>query len=91
MIVLTTLAAAVSLFVVVDSSTTPSTDARSDAASDFSKKAKDFAEKHDEQVDQALEKLGDLDRRLQATSTRTRSYRAVDEAQKRTGEGYMRP
>jgi MT0933-like antitoxin protein len=57
----------------------------------FLDKAKEFADKHDKQVDQALEKLGDV------VDERTgRKYsgpidRGVDEAQKRTGDGDTRP
>lgn len=53
----------------------------------FLDKAKDFAAKHDKQIDQALDKIGDeVDKR---TGSKHSSHidRAVDEAQKRTGEG----
>ncbi|MFI5931675.1 antitoxin [Actinoplanes sp. NPDC051494] len=53
----------------------------------FLDKAKDFVDKHDKQVDQALEKVGDeIDKR---TGHKHSNHidRAVDEAQKRTGEG----
>ncbi|MBL7257436.1 antitoxin [Paractinoplanes lichenicola] len=53
----------------------------------FMDKAKDFADKHDEQVDQGIEKAGDqVDQR---TGDKYSSHvdRAQDEAQKRTGEG----
>ena len=56
----------------------------------FLDKAKDFADKHDKQVDQVLEKIGDeVDKR---TSHKYSSQidRGVDEAQKRTGDGDTR-
>ena len=57
----------------------------------FLDKAKDFVHKHDTQVDQALEKLGDeVDRRTGHKHTGMVD-RAVDEAQKRTGNGDTRP
>ena len=59
--------------------------------SDFLKKAKDFADKHDEQVDQGLEKLGDLIDDRTGHKHSDKIDRAVDEAQKRTGEGDTRP
>ncbi|XVU24622.1 antitoxin [Actinoplanes sp. CA-054009] len=57
----------------------------------FMDKAKDFLDKHDEQVDQALEKIGDeVDKR---TGHKYSSHidKGVDEAQKRTGDGDTRP
>jgi hypothetical protein len=59
--------------------------------SDFLKKAKEFADKHDEQVDQGLEKLGDLIDDRTGNKHSGKIDRAVDEAQKRTGEGDTRP
>ena len=57
---------------------------------DFLKKAKDFVDKHDEQVDQALEKIGDeVDKRTGHKYT-DKIEKGVDEAQKRTGEGNTR-
>ena len=57
----------------------------------FLDKAKDFVHKHDEQVDQALEKIGDeVDRRTGHKHT-AHVDRAVNEAQKRTGSGDTRP
>jgi antitoxin protein of toxin-antitoxin system len=53
----------------------------------FLDKAKDFIDKHDEQVDKALEKVGDeVDKR---TGHKYSSHidKGVEEAQKRTGEG----
>jgi hypothetical protein len=57
----------------------------------FMDKAKDFLDKHDEQVDQALEKIGDeVDKRTGHKYT-SQIDKGVDEAQKRTGEGDSRP
>lgn len=58
--------------------------------SDFLRKAKEFADKHDEQVDQGLEKLGDLIDDKTGHKHSAHIDRAVDEAQKRTGEGDTR-
>ena len=56
----------------------------------FLNKAKDFLDKHDKQVDQALEKIGDeVDKRTGHKHT-AHIDRAVDEAQKRTGDGDTR-
>lgn len=56
----------------------------------FLDKAKDFLDKHDKQVDQALEKVGDeVDKRTDHKYT-GQIDKAVDEAQKRTGEGDTR-
>ena len=47
-------------------------------------------DKHDEQVDQALEKIGDeVDKRTDHKYT-DKIEKGVDEAQKRTGEGNTR-
>jgi hypothetical protein len=57
----------------------------------FLDKAKEFADKHDKQVDQVLEKIGDeVDKR---TGHKHSGHidKAVDEAQKRTGKGDTRP
>ena len=52
----------------------------------FLDKAKDFLDKHDEQVDQALEKAGDeVDKRTGHKYT-SQIDKGVDEAQKRTGQ-----
>jgi hypothetical protein len=59
--------------------------------SDFLRKAKEFADKHDKQVDQGLEKLGDLIDDKTGNKHSDKIDRAVDEAQKRTGEGDTRP
>ena len=57
----------------------------------FLDKAKDFLDKHDEQVDQALEKIGDeVDKRTDHKYT-SQIDKGVDVAQKRTGEGDTRP
>jgi hypothetical protein len=57
----------------------------------FLDKAKDFLDKHDEQVDQALEKIGDeVDKRTDHKYS-GQIDKGVDEAQKRTGEGDTRP
>ena len=56
----------------------------------FLDKAKEFVHQHDEQVDQALEKIGDeVDKRTGHKHT-SMVDRAVDEAQKRTGNGDTR-
>ena len=56
----------------------------------FLDKAKEFADKHDEQVDQLLEKVGDeVDKRTGHKYT-SQIDKGVDEAQKRTGEGDTR-
>ncbi|GAA3904535.1 antitoxin [Actinoplanes auranticolor] len=56
----------------------------------FLDKAKEFAAKHDKQVDQVLEKVGDeVDKRTGHKYT-THIDKGVDEAQKRTGEGDTR-
>jgi len=48
-------------------------------------------DKHDEQVDQALEKIGDeVDKRTGHKYT-DKIEKGVDEAQKRTGEGDTQP
>jgi hypothetical protein len=53
----------------------------------FLGKAKSFLDKHDKQVDQALEKVGDeVDKRTDHKYT-SQIDRGVDEAQKRTGGG----
>jgi hypothetical protein len=54
---------------------------------DFLKKAKDFVDKHDEQVDQALEKIGDEVDKRTGHKYSDQIDKGVNEAQKRTGEG----
>jgi hypothetical protein len=56
----------------------------------FLDKAKEFADKHDDKVDQILEKVGDeVDKRTGHKYT-GHIDRGVDEAQKRTGDGDTR-
>ena len=55
--------------------------------SDFLKKAKEFADKHDEQVDQGLEKLGDLIDDRTGNKHSDQIDKGVDQAQARTGAG----
>ena len=57
----------------------------------FLDKAKDFLEEHDEQVDQALEKAGDMVDERTGHKYTGQIDKGVDEAQKRTGEGDTRP
>jgi hypothetical protein len=53
----------------------------------FADKAKDFADKHDEQVDQGLEKAGDqVDQRTGEKHSK-QIDQGVDQAQQRTGAG----
>jgi MT0933-like antitoxin protein len=57
----------------------------------FLNKAKQFLDKHDKQVDQALDKIGDeVDKRTHGKHTGAID-KAVDEAQRRTGDGDTRP
>jgi hypothetical protein len=57
----------------------------------FLDKAKEFADKHDAQVDQALEKVGEqIDQRTGGKYS-DHIDKGVDEAQKRTGDGDTRP
>lgn len=53
----------------------------------FFDKAKDFLDKHDEQVDKALDKLGDVVDERTGHKYTSQIEKGVDEAQKRTGEG----
>jgi hypothetical protein len=57
----------------------------------FMDKAKDFLDKHDKQVDQALEKVGDEVDKRTGHKYSSQIDKGVDEAQKRTGEGNTRP
>ena len=57
----------------------------------FLDKAKDFLDEHDEQVDQALEKIGDVVDERTDHKYSSQIDRGVDEAQKRTGDGDTRP
>ena len=53
----------------------------------FLDKAKDFVDKHDEQVDNVVEKIGDaVDKRTGHKYT-AQIDKGVDEVQRRTGEG----
>jgi len=55
-------------------------------------KAKDFADRHDEQVDEGLEKAGDVaDQRTGGGGHGDQIDRGVDIAQERTGEGDTQP
>jgi hypothetical protein len=57
----------------------------------FMDKAKDFADQHDEQVDQGLEKAADqVDQRTDEKYS-SQIDKGVDEAQKRTGDGDTQP
>lgn len=54
---------------------------------DFMNKAKDFADQHDKQVDQGIEKAGDVvDQRTGGTHG-DQIDKGVDAAQQRTGQG----
>ncbi len=57
----------------------------------FLDKAKNFLDKHDDKVDQALEKIGDQVDQRTGHKHSAHIDRAVDEAQKRTGTGDTRP
>ncbi|MFF0823651.1 MULTISPECIES: antitoxin [Micromonospora] len=58
---------------------------------DFMDKAKDFADKHDKQVDQGIEKAGDMaDQRIGGKYDK-QIDKGVDMAQRRTGEGDTSP
>ena len=55
--------------------------------SDFLNKAKDFADKHDEQVDQGIGRAGEeIDKRT-GDKYDAHTDKAVDAAQQRTGQG----
>jgi antitoxin protein of toxin-antitoxin system len=57
----------------------------------FLDKAKDLANKHDEQVDQGLEKVGDqIDQRTGGKHS-DQIDKGVDQAQARTGQGDTQP
>jgi hypothetical protein len=53
----------------------------------FMDKAEDFADKHDEQVDQGLEKAGDQVDKRTGDKYSAQIDKGVDQAQARTGEG----
>ncbi|MFI6259245.1 MULTISPECIES: antitoxin [Micromonospora] len=50
-------------------------------------KAKDFADKHDKQVDQGAEKAGDMADKRTGGKYDDKIDKGVDQAQARTGEG----
>ena len=54
---------------------------------DFLERAKALANEHDDKVDQGLDKLGDLIDNRPGGKYADKIDRAVDEAQKRTGDG----
>jgi MT0933-like antitoxin protein len=54
-------------------------------------KAKDFADQHDEQVDQGLEKAGDVADQRTGGGHSDQIDRGVDIAQERTGESDTQP
>jgi hypothetical protein len=56
----------------------------------FLNKAKNFLDKHDKQVDQALEKVGEEVDKRTGRKHSGQIAKAVDEAQKRTGDGDTR-
>jgi hypothetical protein len=53
----------------------------------FTDKAKDFADKHDEQVDQGIEKAGDQVDQRTGDKYQSQVDKAQDAAQQRTGAG----
>ncbi|XXG09100.1 antitoxin [Micromonospora sp. SH-82] len=55
--------------------------------SDFMNRAKDVADKHDKQVDQGLEKAGDLADKRTGGKYDEQIDKGVDQAQRRTGDG----
>ncbi|MEU5961144.1 antitoxin [Micromonospora parva] len=54
---------------------------------DFMDKAKDFADKHDKQVDQGVEKAGEMADKRTGGKYDDQIDKGVDQAQARTGEG----
>jgi hypothetical protein len=57
----------------------------------FLDKAKDFADKHDEQVDQGIEKAGDQIDQRTGNKYDSQIDKGVDMAQERTGDGDTQP
>jgi hypothetical protein len=57
----------------------------------FMDKAKDLADKHDEQVDQGLDKAGDQVDQRTGNKYSSQIDKGVDQAQQRTGEGDTTP
>ncbi|GAB3067184.1 antitoxin [Micromonospora schwarzwaldensis] len=55
--------------------------------SDFMDKAQDFADKHDKQVDQGIEKAGDMADKRSGGKYDQQIDKGVDMAQQRTGDG----
>ncbi|MCZ7440115.1 antitoxin [Micromonospora sp. WMMC241] len=55
--------------------------------SDFMDKAKDFADKHDEQVDKGIDRAGDMADQRTGGKYDQQIDKGVDMAQQRTGEG----
>ncbi|MER7169508.1 antitoxin [Micromonospora sp. NPDC000207] len=55
--------------------------------SDFMNRAKDVADKHDKQVDQGLEKAGDMADKRTGGKYDEQIDKGVDQAQRRTGDG----
>jgi len=53
----------------------------------FMDDAKDFADKHDEQVDEGIEKAGEQVDKRTGDKYDSQTDKAVDEAQRRTGGG----
>jgi hypothetical protein len=53
----------------------------------FADQAKDFADKHDEQVDQGIEKAGDQADQRTGNKYSGQIDKGVDQAQQRTGDG----
>jgi hypothetical protein len=53
----------------------------------FMDKAQDFAEQHDEQVDQGMEKAGDMADQKTGGKYDEQIDKGVDAAQERTGQG----
>jgi hypothetical protein len=58
---------------------------------DFMDKAKDFADKHDEQVDQGLDKAGDQVDKHTDDKYDAQIEKGVDQAQQHTGDGDQAP
>ena len=54
---------------------------------DFMDKAKDFVKKHDKQVDQGMEKAGDMVDKRTGGKYADQIDKGVDQAQAHTGEG----
>ena len=57
----------------------------------FMDKAEEFADQHDQQVDQGIEKAGDLAEEMTGGKYDDQIERGVDTAQERTGEGDPQP